>query len=143
MSNLRIVSKDWDQITECSLSGIKEVVPRAGATLPVSRVAGVLDPDMFRVGIVVDKEDKEDAAVAETERWPNSVVKAVGSKYNEEADDVESGAFCLDVVPIIGSGLSPCGENSPSSGLLKSSPNLMSARPLALPRSLCFDPCAF
>src|SRR5260221_8740470 len=98
MSNLRIVSKDWDQITECSLSGTKEVVPRAGATLPVSRAAGVLDPDMFRVGIVVDKEDAEDAAVAETDRWPNSVVKVVvRSEKRDEVDVVESGAFCLDV----------------------------------------------
>jgi hypothetical protein len=131
MSNLRVVSKEWDQTTECSLSGRKEVIPRAGAALLVSGAAGVLVPDKLGVGMVVDNEEAEEAAVAETDRWPHSVVKVVESlsseAWDEEVEGNESGASCLDVVE---SRLSACGENRPSSGLFRSSPmNLLSARP--------------
>jgi hypothetical protein len=68
--------------------------------LLVSRVTGVLVPDRFGVGIVVDKEEAEEAAVAETDRWPSSVVKCVESLSSEARDekveDNESGAFCLE-----------------------------------------------
>ena len=42
------------------------VIPRAGVTLPVSRVTRLLAPDIFGVGIVVDKEETEEVAVGET-----------------------------------------------------------------------------